>query len=115
MSAAQWTLTSNMNYFHPFHIHVNPFQVKNMVPGFLVGHKFRNAALSTNLEPENMWRDTIFIPPWGSTIIWQRYGVSPANAWEGKTVFHCHFMDHEDQGMMAAFLIGDPRSNNGRA
>ena len=30
-AAAQWTLTSNMNYFHPFHIHVNPFQVRTLL------------------------------------------------------------------------------------
>jgi hypothetical protein len=29
-TAVQWTLVSTMNYFHPFHIHVNPFQVKQV-------------------------------------------------------------------------------------
>ena len=129
-AAAQWTLTSNMNYFHPFHIHVNPFQVKNTVSGYVVGSFFHDAVLKTNMEPLSMWRDTVFIPPLGSVTIWQRYGTDPSNAWEvdfdesnlprkegrlpnrgdvhhtlfaafnvwqGKTVFHCHFTDHEDQ------------------
>ena len=82
-----------------------------MVPGFRSPPAFVEATKSTALEPQNMWRDTVFIPPWGSTIIWQRFGITLSNAWEGKTVFHCHFLDHEDQGMMAAFLIGDPKPN----
>jgi prophage tail gpP-like protein len=41
------------------------------------------------------------------TVINQRFGESIA--WTGKTVFHCHFLDHEDQGMIAAMIIADPR------
>jgi FtsP/CotA-like multicopper oxidase with cupredoxin domain len=104
--AAQWTLTSNMNYFHPFHVHVNPFQVKSMFAGYLPGSPlFRRAVTDTNLVPEGMWRDTIFIPPMGNTVIWNHFGNGRRNAWQGKTVFHCHFLDHEDQGMIKAFLI----------
>lgn len=50
--AAQWTLTSNMNYFHPFHIHVNPFVVKSVSSGFLVGSdEFRSAVVSSCRVP----------------------------------------------------------------
>ena len=35
--AAQWTLTSNMNYYHPFHVHVNPFQVNAVASSYLQG------------------------------------------------------------------------------
>jgi len=114
--SAQWTLTSNMNYFHPFHIHVNPFVVKQQVSGFLPGGAtFRHAVFNTNLEPTNMWRDTIFIPPLGSVTIWQHFGNNRNNSWIGKTVFHCHFLDHEDQGMIAAFMItgGDQAHSDG--
>ena len=76
---------------------MHPFQIKNAVSGYVVGSFFHDAVLSTNMEPTSMWRDTVFIPPLGSVTIWQRYGTDPSNAWEGKTVFHCHFMDHEDQ------------------
>jgi len=107
--AAQWTLTSNMNYFHPFHIHVNPFVVKSVVTGYAPGSSlFERAIVETNTVPPNKWRDTIFIPPLGSTTIWQHFGHGRVNAWQGKTVYHCHFLDHEDQGMMAAFLLTGP-------
>jgi hypothetical protein len=36
----------------------------------------------------------------------QKFGASDV-VWAGKTVFHCHFLDHEDQGMIAAIKI-DP-------
>mmetsp|Transcript_71610 Transcript_71610/g.168681 ORF Transcript_71610/g.168681 Transcript_71610/m.168681 type:complete len:165 (-) Transcript_71610:55-549(-) len=108
-TGAQWTLTSNMNYFHPFHVHVNPFQVKAMQSGYLQGSDlFTKAVIETNTVPPNMWRDTVFIPPLGSVIIWQNFGDSRNNSWTGKTVFHCHFYDHEDQGMIKAFLIAGP-------
>ena len=62
-----------------------------------------DAVFDTNLNPHPMWRDTVFIPPFGMTVIRQRFGESVA--WTGKTVFHCHFLDHEDQGMIAAMMI----------
>eukprot|EP00804_Cyclotella_cryptica_P008292 CCRYP_016487-RD/>CCRYP_016487-RD protein AED:0.01 eAED:0.01 QI:664/1/1/1/0.75/0.6/5/477/495 len=105
--ATSWTLTSNMNYFHPFHIHVNPFQVIMMHTGNITGTvgetSLEDAVFDTNLNPHPMWRDTVFIPPFGMTVIRQRFGESVA--WTGKTVFHCHFLDHEDQGMIAAMMI----------
>ena len=52
-----------------------------------------------------MWRDTVFVPPFGQVVIWQRFGNRQATAWTGKSVFHCHFSDHADQGMMSAFVI----------
>ena len=110
-SGSEWTLASNMNYFHPFHIHVNPFQVQAMTTGYLPGNLVSNvtmhdALFSNNLGPSMIWRDTVFIPPYGQTVIRQRFGA--ATAWTGKTVFHCHFLDHEDQGMIAAMVIADP-------
>jgi hypothetical protein len=99
-----------MNYFHPFHIHVNPFKVMDMysgnVPGSIANKSLLEAVKDTKLMPSGMWRDTVFIPPFGYTIIQSRFGES--KAWTGKTVYHCHFLDHEDQGMIAAMIIADP-------
>ena len=41
------------------------------------------------------------------TKVRQRFG-SESVAWTGKMVFHCHFLDHEDQGMIASMMILDP-------
>ena len=85
-----------MNYFHPFHIHVNPFQVASItsgkLPGKLANMSLLDAVIATNMEPPGMWRDTVFIPPFGVTVIHQRFGER--EAWTGKTVYHCHFLDH---------------------
>jgi hypothetical protein len=50
--------------------HVNPFQVSSMttgkLPGILFGNvTFKDAIFSTNLDPSNMWRDTVMIAPFG--------------------------------------------------
>jgi FtsP/CotA-like multicopper oxidase with cupredoxin domain len=83
------------------------------LPGQLAGISLKNAVLETNLIPPNMWRDTVFIAPFGTTQIYQRFGQgrqdgtssSNGTVWTGKTVYHCHFLDHEDQGMMATMMI----------
>lgn len=105
-TANEWRLLSPMNYFHPFHIHVNPFMVKGVFTSFLPGAYLRSVVTqeetSFDQYPPELWRDTIFIPPFGETVIWQRFDAPDGL---GKTVFHCHFLDHEDQGMITNFMI----------
>jgi len=112
-SSAEWTLTSNMNFWHPFHIHVNPFQVKVVAMADLLEHQggdaLKRATLSASLEPEDMWRDTVFMPPFSVIKIWQKFGGEKA-AWQGKTIFHCHFFNHEDMGLMSGFIIDGPET-----
>jgi hypothetical protein len=49
----------------------------------------------------DVWRDTVVVPPNGRTRIWVQY-----KNYTGKTIFHCHFLAHEDTGMMATLFIG---------
>ncbi|NJR59429.1 MAG: multicopper oxidase family protein [Cyanobacteria bacterium CRU_2_1] len=65
---------------HPFHLHINSFQV-----------------ISRNGQPEPYlaWKDTVLIRG-GETV---RIRV-PFRDFVGKTVYHCHILDHEDLGMM---------------
>lgn len=87
---------------------MNPFFVnKTVYSDSMVladGINFAEAVVSTSF---GQWRDTVFIPPNGFTQILQRF-AGGEKAWTGKTVFHCHFLDHEDQGMIAAIMIADP-------
>jgi FtsP/CotA-like multicopper oxidase with cupredoxin domain len=85
-SVEEWTLF-NMNHVqHPFHIHVNPFQVV----------KVNGIALA-----EPYWADTIGLPRGGtptapsSVTIRTRFTDFP-----GAYVMHCHILSHEDMGMM---------------
>lgn len=65
---------------HPFHLHVNPFQVIS-----------RNG----ELEPYRAWKDTTVVRK-DETV---RIRI-PFRDFVGKTVYHCHVLDHEDLGMM---------------
>lgn len=49
------------------------------------------------------WRDTVVVPPNGRARIWVQY-----KNYTGKTILHCHFLAHEDTGMMAILFIGAP-------
>ena len=81
----EWTLSSK-NGNHPYHIHVNPFQV-----------------IKINGKPvDPVWRDTILVrsnPPVTVTMR-TRYEV-----FTGKHVLHCHNLVHEDRGMMQLIEI----------
>ena len=78
------------------------------VPGILPnGVPLIDAVKQTNLVPAGMWRDTILIPPFGEVVVYQQFTGNQI-AWAGKTVYHCHFLDHEDQGMIAAMMITNP-------
>ena len=76
------------NEGHPFHIHVNAFEVISM-GGVLL--------------PSGTIQDTVWVPTGKIVIIRIKF-----KQWTGKSVFHCHITPHEDVGMMQNFLILDP-------
>ena len=81
----EWTLTTlGLAPAHPFHIHVNPFQVISM--------KDQNGI---ERLPRSVWRDTVIIPRGWTVKMRTRY-----ERFTGEFVQHCHILDHEDQGMM---------------
>jgi len=86
-STEEWTLKANAGR-HPFHIHVNPFEV-------IYKDNKGNVV-------ERIWRDTFFVTDDDEedTKIRLRF-----ERFTGKTVMHCHNLRHEDQGMMAAIEI----------
>jgi len=81
--AEEWSLESQGGN-HPFHIHVNPFEVIRK---------------DEDGNAERVWRDTLLVTP-GQVTIWTQF-----KKFSGMTVLHCHNLRHEDQGMMAAFEI----------
>lgn len=70
---------------HPFHLHINRFQVVS-----------RNG----QPEPYRVWKDTVLVCG-GETV---RIRI-PFRDFPGKTVYHCHILDHEDLGMMGIVNI----------
>ena len=77
----EWTLKNVTGEDHPFHIHVNDFQVMSVN-----GKPYDAASL----------QDIVKIPAKGEVVIRQRFAD-----FTGKFVFHCHILAHEDNGMMA--------------
>ncbi|MEI9928404.1 MAG: multicopper oxidase domain-containing protein [Sphingomonas sp.] len=87
-TAARWTLGTD-NGAHPFHVHVNAFQVYRTEPDGL---------------KHSVWKDTWLVDPDdGKTVILTRY-----EDFDGDFVLHCHILDHEDQGMMQRVSIRKP-------
>ncbi|MEB3211938.1 MAG: multicopper oxidase domain-containing protein, partial [Leptolyngbyaceae bacterium] len=80
-----WRLVNNAGMDHPFHLHVHPFQI-----------------ISRNGQPEPaaVWRDTVMVKAYETVIIRILFKEYP-----GKTVYHCHILDHEDQGMMGILNV----------
>jgi FtsP/CotA-like multicopper oxidase with cupredoxin domain len=82
-TASKWTLSvadSSLALTHPFHIHVNPFEMTRIGP---------------DGKPETVWKDTILVHQGQPIEIMSRY-----TDFTGEFVLHCHILDHEDQGMM---------------
>jgi FtsP/CotA-like multicopper oxidase with cupredoxin domain len=123
----EWTLTSDF-VSHPFHIHVNPFQiVKILAPDGtdISGENAvdRNDADTQYAGMKGVWKDTIWVknlfasnnPPQARA---GRYTVVVRTRYEryiGDFVLHCHILDHEDQGMMQAVRVVLPDGAGGTA
>jgi FtsP/CotA-like multicopper oxidase with cupredoxin domain len=76
----EWVITNTSPMDHPIHLHVWPMQLIEEN-----GQQLK--------EPS--WQDVVNIPA--------RSNVKVRIAFEdftGCTVYHCHILDHEDQGMM---------------
>jgi L-ascorbate oxidase len=94
--AQAWSLSSAVAS-HPFHIHVNPFQIvsvrkKDPTTKQPIGPELTDGQYTGML---GTWKDTIFVQSdvvIGTRTRYQRY--------IGEFVLHCHILDHEDQGMM---------------
>lgn len=101
----EWTISTNntvANGFvtHPFHIHVNPFEVTSIMATVLDSEgnpvqKNGQYKLVEQLTDGPVWRDTVKIPGNGYVKMRTRY-----TDFIGTFVQHCHILDHEDQGMM---------------
>lgn len=99
--AVEYILINGNHNVHPFHIHVNRFQVQEMGSELSI-ERYPVLKHVMEFDPK-VWRDTVIVPPNGRARIWVQY-----NNYTGKTLFHCHFLAHEDTGMMSTLFIGEP-------
>jgi len=80
-----WTVRNTGPLAHPFHLHAWPFTV---------------LATSDATPPTGVPQDVVLVPPGG----WARIRI-PFTHQTGRTVYHCHILDHEDLGMMATIDV----------
>jgi FtsP/CotA-like multicopper oxidase with cupredoxin domain len=92
----EWTILNAGPLNHPFHIHQGVFIVTK-INGFPIepDKKFPNANAANYVSP----LDVIMVPAFGSVTVRFRVFDFP-----GKYVFHCHILEHEDEGMMSPVL-----------
>ncbi|MCY0903705.1 multicopper oxidase family protein [Arthrobacter sp. H14-L1] len=76
----EWTLRNTSPMDHPVHLHVWPMQI------------IEQAGQPVDSP---MWQDVVNVPARSSV----RVRIS-FDDFTGKTVYHCHILDHEDSGMM---------------
>jgi FtsP/CotA-like multicopper oxidase with cupredoxin domain len=81
----EWTLTNTSPMDHPFHLHVWPMQIIE-----------QNGQAVDAVR----WQDVVNIPANGSVKV-----RVPFRDFRGRTVFHCHILDHEDLGMMGVINV----------
>ncbi len=80
---------SNGDEPHPMHLHGVFFQVLQ-----------RSGGRGNLIASENGWKDTVLVMP-GETV----KVLVPFENNTGKFVFHCHNLEHEDDGMMLQYQL----------
>jgi FtsP/CotA-like multicopper oxidase with cupredoxin domain len=86
-----WEIENLVGMDHPFHLHGFQFQVldRNGVP-----------------EPFRSWKDTVNVPKHETVRLIVRF-----ENFAGLWMFHCHILDHEDQGMMGVLEVSPGRKS----
>jgi FtsP/CotA-like multicopper oxidase with cupredoxin domain len=79
-SVEEWLLTNTSTLDHPLHLHVWPMQIVEQ----------DGRPVDTML-----WQDVVNIPARSTTRVRIAF-----DDFSGQTVYHCHILDHEDNGMM---------------
>lgn len=91
----EWTLQNSTTDDHPFHIHVNDFQVMSVN-----GKPYHATGLQDVVTIPKQYKDSSGAIVNGEVVIRQRY-----TDFTGWFVYHCHILQHEDLGMMATIQV----------
>jgi bilirubin oxidase len=84
----QWTIENRSSMDHPFHLHGTQFQVVS-----------RTRSGATTAESPLAWSDVVNVPAFESVV----FNVVQHQV--GKRMYHCHILEHEDQGMMGVLDV----------
>lgn len=120
----EWTMVSGLAS-HPFHIHVNPFQIVAIydpngkdvsVDDPKVVDDFGGTVDPQYHGLKGVWKDTLWVKNAGGTFPAGAYKIVVRTRYQryiGEFVLHCHILDHEDQGMMQNISIDLPDGSGG--
>ncbi|MET8451810.1 multicopper oxidase family protein [Streptomyces sp. NPDC005209] len=78
----EWTVVNTSTMVHSFHLHAWPFHVLTDAPA------------------PGVLQDVVLVPARGSVRL-----RIPFTDYPGRSVYHCHVLDHEDLGMMATINV----------
>jgi len=81
----EWTIKNTSTMNHPFHLHVWPMQLLSV-----------DGVATT----ETRWQDVVNVPAKGEAVVRIAF-----EDFKGMAVYHCHILDHEDQGMMGIIQV----------
>ena len=84
----QWTIENRSSMDHPFHLHGTQFQVVSRTRGGV-----------TVAEPFLAWRDTVNVAALETVVF------KVVQRQLGRRMYHCHILEHEDQGMMGVLDV----------
>jgi bilirubin oxidase len=84
----QWAVENRSSMDHPFHLHGTQFQVVNRTHGGV-----------TIAEPFLAWRDTVNVAALETVVF------KVVQRQLGRRMYHCHILEHEDQGMMGVLEV----------
>jgi len=88
----KWTIINNNVFGHTFHIHDVEFKIVD-----------RNGSPTGVGSHESGWKDVIYVPRNESVSFVAKFddyadAIHPF-------MYHCHFSNHEDEGMMGQFIV----------
>ena len=81
----EWTIVNTSPMDHPFHLHVWPMQVIE-----IGGHSVETPT----------WQDVVNVPAHSQSRVRIAF-----EDFTGSAVYHCHILDHEDNGMMGVISV----------
>ncbi len=89
-----WEISNTSQIAHPFHAHAIQWQVLDRGPS--------GGALIPSTGIDLGWKDTILVQP-NETV--RFIGKFDPVINSGKYMYHCHILEHEDNGMMGTFEV----------
>ncbi|MBU6323926.1 MAG: multicopper oxidase domain-containing protein [Bacteroidetes bacterium] len=94
----KWSVTNNNVFGHCFHIHDVQFKIVSRSSGPIGAY-------------ESGWKDAFFINRNETVSFVARFSdqADPQHPF----MYHCHFGNHEDEGMMGQFVVSEPTQGNG--